>query len=336
MKNFKKILSIVLLVALFTTTIVGCSSKTTGTSGDEKTDVETWPTKSINIIVGYDAGGSTDLFARLLAEHLSPILGQPVVVSNVPGGGGAVGFANTLASEADGYTVVVSNGASLVLGAVGNVDFEYNDFDNLARVVVEDLVICVRKDAPWNSIQELVAYAKENPGELKYGFAGLGGFTHLASAQFIKTTGIKVDGIPYDGGSQAVAGLLGGFVDVIAQQPAEILSQYQSGDFKALAIMGKNEHPLFEGVPTLTEEGINLQLNQWRGISGPKGIPEEVKIVWMNAIKKVSEMPEFKKEVNEILAADIDCIEGDEFDKWLLSEANWIYPLVDELGLKEK
>ncbi len=343
MKRSKKIISFLVLFALLAMTIIGCSSeapKTDDSPGDagdvvEETPSIDWPKKSINIIVPYNAGGSTDVFARILATELEPILGQPVVVTNVAGGGGAVGFANTLASEADGYTVTVSNGASLTLGGIGNVDFEYDDFDNLARVIVEDLVIGVHKDAPWDSVQELIEYGQANPGELKYGFAGLGGFTHLASSQFIKTADIEVEGVGYGGGSEAVAALLGGFVDVIAQQPAEILAQYEAGEFKALAVMGENRHPLFEDVPTLAEEGLDLQLYQWRGISGPKGMPEEVKEIWMNAMKEASQTEEFKKQVTEVLASDINYIQGQEFDEWLDKEAAWIYPLIEELGLQE-
>lgn len=338
MKNMKKLISILTVFLLLAAVFVGCSNDAkqpeTGPTEGETQSVD-WPKKTVNIIVPYNAGGSTDVFARILATELEPIFGQSVVVTNVAGGGGAVGFANTLASAADGYTVTVSNGASLTLGGIGNVDFEYDDFDNLARVIVEDLVIGVHKDAPWDTIEEVIDYAKANPGELKYGFAGLGGFTHLASSQFIKTTGIEVDGVGYGGGSEAVAGLLGGFVDIIAQQPAEILAQYEAGEFKALAVMGDNRHPLFGDVPTLTEEGIDLKLYQWRGISGPKGMPEEVKQIWMDAMKKATETAEFKKQVEEVLASDINYLQGADFDKWLVDEANWIYPLIEELGLKE-
>lgn len=329
-----KKIALLLVSVLLISTLVACgdSGKEEGVSGG--TAVE-FPEKTVTIIVPYSAGGSTDVFARVLGKYLEPIFDESVVINNVSGGGGAVGFNNTLTSKPDGYTVTISNGASLTLGGIGGVDFEYDDFDNLARVIVEDLVVGVHKDSPINSIEDLINYEDDTGEKIKYGFAGLGGFTHLASEQFIKEVGINVDSVGYGSGSEAVAGLLGGFVDVIAQQPAEILAQYEAGEFKALAIMGDERHPDFPDVPTLKEEGVDLQLYQWRGISGPKGMPEEVKNIWMNALKEVANNEEFNKQVVEVLGANINYIEGEEFETWMDEEAAWIYALIEELGLKE-
>ncbi|MDD2207275.1 MAG: tripartite tricarboxylate transporter substrate binding protein [Aminobacterium sp.] len=295
-----------------------------------------WPNNTVNIVVGYNPGGSTDTFARLLAKHLEPVLGQPVVVQNVPGGGGAVGYVKTMTSKPDGYTVVVSNGSLLTLGGIGNVDFQYSDFTNLGRVIVEDETICVGKDAAWNSIAELITYAKENPGKLRIGFAGIGGFTYLAANQFIKSAGIEIDGIGYSSGAEAVAGLLGGFVDVIVQQPAEIYSHWEGGEIKILGTMGEVRHPLFPEVMTCEEQGLNVKLFQWRGISGPKNMPEDVRAAWIDALDQVQKSEAFRKDVTSILCAGTSFSGGDAFESWLKKEADWIYPLIDELGLKQK
>ncbi len=297
---------------------------------------EGWPKTTVNIIVGYNPGGSTDTFARLLAKHLESVFGHPVVVQNVPGGGGAVGYVKTMTSKPDGYTVVVSNGSLLTLGGIGNVDFQYSDFTNLGRVIVEDETICVGKDAPWNNVAELIAYSKENPGKLRIGFAGIGGFTYLAANQFIKTAGIEIDGIGYSSGAEAVAGLLGGFVDVIVQQPGEIFSHWQGGEVKILGTMGEVRHVLFPDVMTCEEQGLNLKLFQWRGISGPKNMPEDIKAAWIDALDKVQQSEAFRKDITEILCAGTSFIGGDDFEDWLKKEADWIYPLIDELGLKQK
>ena len=132
--------------------------------------------KNINMIVGYSAGGSTDIFARLVAKYVEQKWGCTVVVQNVTSGSGAVGFQQCLDSAADGYTVTISNGASLTLSESGNYDWTYKDFDNLAKIIDEDELLCVKADAPYNDLNEFVEYAKANPGKMTVGFAGLGGF----------------------------------------------------------------------------------------------------------------------------------------------------------------
>ena len=333
-KNCKR--AFIILAALMLLLVVsGCSGKSSGAAKNKAAE-SVWPEKDINIIVGYGPGGSTDTFARILAKYLAPVLGKNVIVSNVPGGGGAVGYTNTLTSKADGYTVVVSNGSLLTLGGIGDVDFGYSNFDNIGRVIVEDETICVGKNATWKSVSELVEYAKANPGKLKVGFAGMGGFTYLAANKFIKSVGIDVRGVGYGSGSEAVAGLLGGFVDFIVQQPGEIYSQYEAGELKVLGIMGDERNPLLSEVPTCKEGGFDLELYQWRGISAPKGVPENVKATWIDALNKVNSNEEFKKEIQKVLLANTKCITGNEFETWLKKEAEWIYPLIEDLGLKNK
>lgn len=335
MKKTKKIIVFMLVGVLVLMSMVGCSNQQA--SEGEGTEAEAvWPEKNVNIIVGYGAGGSTDTFARILAKHLEPVIGQPIVVSNVPGGGGAVGYSQTLTSKADGYTVVVSNGSLLTLGGIGNVDFGYGNFDNIARVIAEDETVCVSKNSEFKTVSEMVEYAKANPGELKVGFAGVGGFTYLAANQFIASTGIDVEGVGYGSGSEAVAGLLGGFVDFIVQQPGEIYSQYKGGELKVLATMGDERHPLLTEIPTCKEEGFDLELYQWRGISAPKDVPDDVKDAWYKALNEVQQSEEFRAEITEVLLANTNYVEGQEFEGWLQSESDWIYPLIDTLGLKNQ
>lgn len=338
MKKFKKVIALMVVMSLLSAMVVGCSGGGKEAGNDEagagnEVESEAWPSSGLNIIVGYGPGGSTDIFARILAKHLEKDLGQTVIVTNVEGGGGAVGYSEALKSKADGSNVVVSNGSLLTLGGAGNVEFGYEDFDNLGRVIVEDEAVCVGKDAPWDSVPELIEYAKANPGELKVGYAGMGGFTHLASSQFIEFNGMEVEGVGYGSGAEAVTALLGGFVDLVIQQVGEVYSQYEAEELKILGIMGDERHPLLPDTPILSEDGIDLELYQWRGISGPSGMPEEAKQGWIEAMDRVQKSEEFRKEVTEVLLANVNYISGDEFEAWLEDEASWIYPLIEELGL---
>ena len=130
------------------------------------------------------------------------------------------------------------------------MDFDYESFDNIARVITEDIAVVVQKDAPWNNIDEFIEYAKQNPGKVKAGFSGTGSFTFLSAQQFLNKTGIELEGVGYSGGSESVAGLLGGFVDVIFQHPGEIYSQWKAGEVKVLAVMGSERNAMLEDVPT--------------------------------------------------------------------------------------
>jgi len=293
-----------------------------------------YPEKPITIFVGYNAGGSTDIFARILASYLEPIFGQPCVIVNKPGGGGGVAEAELKGVKPDGYTVLVGGGALLVLKGLGNVEYGYQDFDNIARIIKEDVAICVKADSPWDSIEDLVNYAKKNPGELKVGFAGVGSYTWLCGNRFLKETRIEANGIGFGGGAKSLAALLGGFVDVIFQHPAEVYSQWKAGKVKMLAIMGETRNPMINEIPTLKESGINVVGVQWRGVHAPKGIPEEVKTVWYKALDKIQKNPEFREKVEDTLMCSISFIKGDEFNNWLKSEAEWIYPLIENLNLK--
>ncbi len=332
----KKMIAVMMVVLLLAASLAGCGNESEGTDGPDESAVN-FPIKSVNMIVGYGAGGSTDIFARLVAKYLEEIWGQSVVITNVTGGGGAVGFTQTLQNRADGYTVTISNGASLTTSASGNVDYKYNDFDNLARIIIEDQVLLVSKDSSYDSLGDLLDDANANPGKLKIGFAGLGGFGHLAAAKFLNDTGIDVGNIGYGSGSEAVVGVMGNFVDFCVQQPGEFISQYEAGELKALAILSDARHPspALSEIPTAKEQGIEFATNQWRGVSAPKGLPEEVRAEWESALTEVANNPEFQREVEEILLSRVDCITGDEFEAWLDSENAWISPLMQELGLAE-
>lgn len=331
-KTFKR-MSVVLLILMVTMIATGCSQKKETGSSDVESGSD-WGKKDVNIIVGYGPGGSTDTFARIFAKYLSPVIGNNVVVSNISGGGGAVGYIKTLTSDPDGNSVVVSNGSLLTLGGIGNIDFEYSNFSNIARIIVEDETICVGKNAEWDNITEMIDYAKANPKKLKVGFAGIGGFTYLAANKFIEAAEIEVIGVGYDSGSEAVAGLLGGFVDFIVQQPGEIFAQYDAGELKVLAVAGTERNPLLPDASTCKEQGLELELYQWRGLSAPANLPEEARARWITAIDEVTGNPDFVAEIQKVLLATTKPLTGDLFEEWLVKEAGWIYPLIEDLGLR--
>lgn len=300
---------------------------------------ELWvPTEDVTIICGYSAGGSTDLFARLTAQYLSEHWGVNVIVDNVTGGSGAVGMSQCLKANADGHTVTISNGASLTLSASGNVDWMYSDFTNLGKVIDEDELLCVKSDSKFTSLDELIDYSKDHPGEVSIGFAGVGGFTYLAAQRFINEMGLQVKTVAYDSGSEAVTAVMGGFVDFCMQQPAEVASGLESGALKCLAIMSEERHPseLLKDVSTAQEQGYDFVTTQWRGISGPKDMPEEIENGWISALETVTADENYQKEAENALLARINPVFGNEMDVFMDEEYEWIDPMMQKLNLSSK
>ena len=346
MKKFmKRILVLALTLSMCATFLTACTKKTdensstnqSNTSSDaDNSEATVWvPTDDVTILCGYSAGGSTDLFARLVAQYLSNYWGVNVIVDNVTGGSGAIAMTQCLQSAPDGLTVTISNGASLTLSASGNVDWSYSDFTNLAKLIDEDELLCVKSDSQFNSMSEFISYCKEHPGEVSIGFAGVGGFTYLAAQKFIADMGIDVKTVAYDSGSEVVTAVMGGFVDFCMQQPAELASGLESGALKCLATMSDEHHPseLLASVPTSKEEGFEFITTQWRGISAPGDLPENIKEGWLTALKAVADDPDFQNDATNSLLARVNPLLGSDMDEFMDADYKWIEPLMQQLGL---
>lgn len=345
----KQTLAFALSVSLCAALLASCSGPTGGqkSTGGNSTDPKpnssgtasepgVWvPTEDVTILCGYSAGGSTDLFARLTAQYLSDYWGVNVIVDNVTGGSGAVAMTQCLQSPADGLTVTISNGASLTLSASGNVDWMYSDFTNLAKVIDEDELLCVRSDSKFTSMKELIDYCLEHPNEVSIGFAGVGGFTYLAAQKFISDMGIQVKTVAYDSGSEVVTAVMGSFVDFCMQQPAELSSGLESGAVKCLATMSQGRHPseLLSSAPTSQEEGFDFVTTQWRGFSAPGNLPEDIKAGWIAALEAVMADPEYQADVTDTLLARVSPVLGADMDAFMDSDYAWIQPLMEELNL---
>lgn len=217
----------------------GCSKDNAITSSMQG---EWKPNKNITIICGYGVGGSTDIFARTLAKHLSNYWGVDVTVKNIQGASGATATSKFYKTSPDGYTVLVSNGATITQSAFGNVEWTYNDFTNIAKIIDEDEILCVKANSNISNLHELIDKCKRNEGQVSIGVAGAGGYTYLAAIKLIKDLDLNVKIITYDSGAEAVNAVVGGFVDFCMQQPAEVISGIESGKLHALAIMSEERH----------------------------------------------------------------------------------------------
>jgi tripartite-type tricarboxylate transporter receptor subunit TctC len=251
-----------------------------------------WPEKQVELINPFGAGGAADLQARKLAEILSRDLGQPVVVRNVTGAGGAIAYNEVHKAKPDGYTMIWYSGAINTLAARKQIKFDYNDFDPIAGVGMETIAIAVNKTAPWKDFKEFVAHIKQNPGKVTVGNSGMGSVTHLVPVLMAARIGVQVVQVPF-GTGLAVASLMGGKIDASSQHPAEILSQVKAGEVRVLAVSSEKRINLWPDVPTMKESGVDVVYDQWRGFASPKGTPPAVIEKMSALVKKAVESKEW-------------------------------------------
>lgn len=247
-----------------------------------------YPNRSISVIVPYSPGG-TDTLARTIAEGLSQELGQTVVVENKPGAGGTVGGAFVANSEPDGYTFLFAvSSVQTVAPHQRDLPYGYDDLVGVSRVAVGPNVIAARAEAPFSTIEEMVAYAKENPDKVSYGSAGTGGATHIASEAMARAAGIDLFHIPFQGVRPAVTAAVAGEVDLVLGFASAILPQAEAGKIKVLAQLGEGRAKLVPDVPTLKEAGVDLELPVNIGYWAPKGTPQAVIDKFAAAVEKVA------------------------------------------------
>lgn len=256
-----------------------------------------YPTKPIEVIVPFAAGGGTDLVTRAFVDTAKKYLPKAIGVVNKTGGGGAVGFSEIVMARPDGYKLGTGTVEIAMLPHMGLVQFSADDFAPIARLNAEPSAISVNVSAPWNTYEEFITYAKANPGKVRIGNSGTGAIWHLAAEALSEKTGAKFNNIPYDGANPAVTALLGNHIEAVTVSPAEVVSHVTAGKIKILAVMAEQRLPAFDKVPTLKEKGVDLSIQTWRGIVVPKKTPQDVQDVLRAAAKKTAEDPAFKDQL---------------------------------------
>ncbi|MCA8883814.1 MAG: tripartite tricarboxylate transporter substrate binding protein [Rhodobacteraceae bacterium] len=291
----------------------------------------TFPSKDITIIVQYGAGGGTDSFVRALEQPLEKAFGVNVAVRNVSGGGGAVGMMQALAKDPDGYTVTIPNNAFYTLVGMGNVPFQIEDFDYIAALVLEPYVLTVRKSDDWTDLDSFVAYAKDH--KVRLGFAGVGSSTHIMTIAAAKALGLDVQFVPYGGAAEASAAALGGHIEGVVLSPSDVVSAVQ-GDGGLVPLVSTGESALLENVPTFTDKGYDLTVQQWRGIAAPAGVDPAVIAAWENALKQAVSDPTFQ-EAAANLGTELRPLFGDDLRAFVENGAAVMLPLTQEVAAQQ-
>ncbi|HXI36266.1 MAG TPA: tripartite tricarboxylate transporter substrate binding protein [Burkholderiales bacterium] len=242
----------------------------------------------------FPAGSSADVTARMLADGMSKALGQRVLVVNRPGAGGAIGYKYVAAQKPEGYALVWNSNSISTTFHSGQLPFDYREFDAVARVLVESVVVAVRAESPYQTLGDLVADAKKRPTAVSVGHSGVGSHTHISLAALAHAAGIEVNEVPF-GAAQVVPSLLGGHVDAIVQFPAALAGPVKQHQARFIAALIPARDPALPDVPTAREQGFDVTLEGWRGIAVPKGTPAPVIAQLESAIRAAVESPEFRR-----------------------------------------
>jgi tripartite-type tricarboxylate transporter receptor subunit TctC len=248
-------------------------------AGAEGALAQTWPTRSIRMVVPYTPGGYTDLMARLVGQKISEALGQPIVFENKPGANAIIGTDVVAKSAPDGYTFGTVIAAHAV-NATLNPKLPYDtmkDFTYVSLMSVAPLIMIAHPSVPANNLKELIALAKAKPGELNFASSGIGAAAHLTMEMFKSRAGINMQHIPYKGTAGALQDTVGGQINVMFDIIGPLMPQVRSGNVKALVVTAKERVPAAADVPTMAEQGVpDFVSGTWAGIIAPAGTPKEI------------------------------------------------------------
>lgn len=239
-----------------------------------------YPTKPVKLVVPYPPGGPTDLVGRLVADRLSQLWGQPVVVENMAGASGTIGSDFVARAEADGYTLVLGNNASHGAFELLNPSVApyrtLEDFAPVAMVGIAPLVMIVGAHVPANNLSEFIDYVKANPGKVNYASAAIGSSPHLASEMLNIAAGLDMTHVPFNGTAPAIQALLAESVDVYMGGVSSVMGQVSAGKAKAMAAVASDRLSAVPDLPTAREQGVDIAYDSWYGLLAPAAVPADI------------------------------------------------------------
>lgn len=269
---------------------------------------DTWPSKTITLVVPFPPGGTTDVLARTLGERLTLSLGQTVIIESKPGAGATLGAAYVANSKPDGYTLLVGAVHHTIASSVYKklpYDFQ-RDFAPITIIAMVPNVLTVNVATPAKNVAELVALAKAKPGEMTFGSNGNGTAQHLIGTQFQNMTGTDILHIPYKGSGPLATDLLGGQISMSFDTITPVLQHIKAGKLRALAVTTLKRSAALPDVPTLDEAGLKgFNIGTWFGVLAPAATPKDIVARLNTEMVKVIQSPEFRKRMDEIGAEPI-------------------------------
>ena len=283
---------------------------------------DAWPSKPITLMIPYPPGGSADMLARPVAAKLEKKLGQTIVIDYRPGAGGSIATSQLARSEPDGHTLLMVLAAHAINPSLyKSLPYDTSkDFAGVSLVATLPLLVAAPLATPADNMQELVAYAKANPGKLTFASAGNGNTSHPAAEMFNKVAGVDMLHVPYKGSGPAVVAMLGGEVSLMFDSISTSLPHVKSGKLKGLAVTGAERSPLLPDVPTVAESGVpDFVVEGWYGLIAPAGTPADVLASISTAITDVLAEPELKQQLEGFGYRTVGSA-PEVFDKHILEE----------------
>ncbi len=296
---------------------------------------QTFPERTVRIVVPYPPGGFNDTLARVSAEKLTKMWNQPVVVENKPGGNTTVGNSFVAKSAPDGYTILITPLPFSALPGLYGAQLPYDalkDFTPLVWAGSTQNALVVRNELPVNTVQELLGYAKKNPGKLNYGSTGSGSSNHLSMELLMRMTGVKLTHIPYKGSAPATMAMIGGEIDALFDNVPNVLPHIKAGKMKVIAVSSQQRSHLLPAVPTVAESGVSgYDVTVWFGMQLPAGTPtaivDRLNRDIVQLLKEADVIKRFRDQGVEVVAsspADFSRLVQREVLKWtqLIRDAN--------------
>ena len=296
-----------------------------------------YPGRTVHIIVPTPAGGPVDVMARLVANQISPALGQSVIIDNRGGAGNTIGSAEAARAPADGYTLLYSSSSGLVIAPMLQKSAGYDplkSYDPVALVAATANILVVHPSVPAKSVSELIAYAKAHPGMINFSSGGIGTLPHLIGEYFKSQAGIDVIHVPYRGGGPSIQDVVGGHIQFTFEGISVLLPLIQSGQLRALAVTSAQRSPLLPEVPTMIESGFpDFATSAWTGLLAPAGTPPDVIAKLNGAVNAALQTAEMKAALDR-LAGDALGGPPQELTKVIESDIGRWGPIVKALNLQ--
>lgn len=286
---------------------------------------QTYPAKPVRIIVPFAPGGGSDVVARLLGPQLTSAWGQPIIVDNRAGAGGIIGAEYVFRAAPDGYTMLLVETSGLTIRShLYKLPFDLlKDFTGVAVVAYGPNVLVTHPSVPARTVRDLVALAKQRPGELNFAIPGTGSVAHLAGVELEQTVGIKLSYIPYKGGGPAIVDLIAGQVDFSINGVLATLPHVRSGKLRAIAVATREPHPALPGVPTISQFIPGHESGSRQAVLASSAVPQDIITRWNAEVTRINRQPAMQERL-AALGALPEFMTSAEFQQLIVSErARW-------------
>ena len=297
---------------------------------------ELYPDRPITMVTPGGAGMG-DTLNRLIAKAAEKELGQPIIIENKPGAAGTIGMNYTLKSKPDGYTIGANaTGVYTIIPHMRKLPYNpFTDVIDITAFYKYNFALAISVDAPWNTFEEIIQYAKNNPGKLTYSTTGVGRAQHIMMEWIAMKERIKWTHVPIEGGGPAVIACLGGHVNATAQGSVDLLPHVKAGKLKLILILENKRWPAFPGVPSMLDKGYNFYAASCGCILAPMGVPEDIIKKLEGVFEKAKRDPSFTKALEDF-QVEGSTLSGKEYSALWRSQYDEIGKVINALGLQEK